>query len=147
MTSRSRVNARVLPSQMERADTLRQWWAYHTPSGPYPSRNLILTSALTKGLRRLDLCISSGTMHSVVLPETGPVRTYPRVRFDVGLTDFADRLRGPLYELLCSKTPPGIRRPAYPSRASILFLSVEIGLDALTALYARPAEPTSLQAS
>ena len=149
MPARRQVKARVMPAQADRADELRRWWAYHSPDGPYPTRNLILTSALTKGLRRLDRAIAAGADLDVSLPPSSVVRDYPRVRFDETLMDFADRLRGPLYDIRCSQiVDEDTARPVYPSRASIILLSLQIGLDVLTTLYAIPSpSPSSLRAS
>lgn len=144
MSARRVVKARVMPAQIKRADELRRWWAYHSPDGPYPTRNLILTSALTKGLRRIDLLIHAEHDPAVSLPPAGLVHAYPRVRFDSRLMDFADRLRGPLYDLRCRSfnNEDGEHAP-YPSRANIILMALQVGLDILTDLYAHPALPSS----
>tara|TARA_R100001510_G_C7652414_1_gene210235 strand:- start:2120 stop:2554 length:435 start_codon:yes stop_codon:yes gene_type:complete len=136
--ARALVKARVLPAHMERADSLRESWSYHVPDGPFPTRNLVLASALTKGLRRLDRSLTEGFEPVVLLPVSGPARDHPRVRFDRNLLAFADRLRGPLYHLRCIQAPED-EQPAYPSRAHILSVSLQIGLDEVARLYAEPA--------
>ena len=145
---RQLVKARVMPAHIERADSLRHCWSYHAPDGPYPTRNLVLASALTKGLRGFDLQVVCGVIPDVALPSSCLTRHYPRVRFDRSLLAFADRLRGPLYELRCQSVElASIPSVTYPSRAYVLYRSLQVGLDEVARLYPRLSTmPQTLQA-
>lgn len=149
----ARYKTRMHPDLLQVADELRADYHYHQPDSPHPTRHLLVEMSLRKGLRSLDAHLRRGQPPPIP-PESDVLTSdWPRVRVDSGLLEFADRLRGRHYELLCAiadaDLPPdelAIGVP-YPSRTGLVNIAFLLGLGEVSRLYARPATPSSLRAS
>lgn len=135
-----RRKIRVQPDHLTRADLLRGHVLYHLPDGPPPTRHLLITMALRKGLRSLDALIQQGALPAAQSGSPLHCSTWPRLRIEGTLLGFADRLRGPYYELLQDDDGS---LSSYPSRAFILTTAIALGLDEIERLYSPPTAPGS----
>lgn len=131
---------RFHPQHCAVADRLRDAYYYHVPDGPMPTRQVIIDLSLRRGLRSLHMSVAQRTVPEAHLPYV-PVAEYDRVRVDDVLLDFADRLRGSIFDLL--RVQDG--EATYPSRTYVITTALDLGLREMRMIYRHPRESDHVQ--